>query len=343
MTERILGFDDFMRESRKATKAVLQREVKSAVSEFAWEGLISTGYLTEKESIWLVENAKDFNKLDESLLGQLRDKIKSVKDTQIGKDVYAKVSKVYDRASTFTKYLISQFNKFFDKALGYFVKKFEPAKKALLADIKNGKVSIGTVKNNISSDIKLLSETISFWLKSFQAMYTKAMEHAFSKELLKEALHTDARLFDALLESEGDIESSGSGSEDSAQGIIFSVINKITHKLEKIPPFNMLAKVKEIAEIGTSKMLKSFSELTNKMGGPGVYEFAAISAIAGFFIEYYVKHLAVSSVDSILGSEAVLRFLPMASELVHVLTIIALLIATVETAKELANSELQTK
>lgn len=333
MAEKILGFDDFMKESKKATREVVRREVKAAVGEFAWEGLTSTGYLTVRESLWLAEHSKGFERLDESLLGQLRDKIKSVRDTQIGQEVYAKVSKVYDRASTFTKYLISQFSKFFDKALGYFVKKFEPAKKALLQDIKTGKVRIGNAKENIAKDIKSLSETVSFWLKNFQTMYTKAMEKIFSKELLKEALHTDARLFDALLEVE-------SKPEESAKGVVFDVIDKITHRIESVPPFSTLSKVKNIAQTGTSKMLHAFSNITKSMGGPGVYDFVAISAITGFFVEYYVKHIAVGGIESILGAEAVLRFLPMASELVHAVTIIALCVATIETAKELSRLEI---
>jgi hypothetical protein len=364
MAEKILSFKEFLSESRKASRAVIRREVKDAVSEFAWEGLTTTGYLSIQESEWLVANAAGFERLDESLLGQLRDKIKSVRDSELGQQVYAKVSKVYDRASSFTKYLAMQFQKMFDRALGYFKKKYDPVKKVLLADIKSGKVQLGNIKGNIKSDIKNLSDTIAFWLKQFQGMYTNALETVFSKELLKEALHSDARIFDALLEAEEGGGEEGGSSDKEVKGIIFKYMQKITHKLDSVPPFKWLTKVKDIATAGAGKVLTKLSELTQEMGGPGIFEFASLAALIGFMIEYKFKHLAGAGLEagaeklgevveeafkkmleegvgSVLAAEGVLRLLPGVANVIRVIEIVALGIAIVETAKEVAELDLE--
>lgn len=338
-----MSFNDFISESRKVTKAHLDKEVTAVVQEFAWSGLISTGYLTPAESKWLVENSQGFTRLDETLLGQLRDKVKSVKDTEMGQKIYAKLSKVYDRGITFAKYLVSLFQKVFDRVLGYFMKKFDPVKKGIVNDIKSGKKSIPKMSGNLKTDTKNLTDTISFWLKNFQQMYQKGLQDTFSKEIIKEALHNDARIIDSLnnfvINEDEDGGTEQSLIDDSTA--VIGVIDKMAHKIAKIPPFNLLDKVKDLASKSSSRLLEEFSIITHKMGGPGVFKFEAIGVVIGFFVEWYAHHLADRGIESVLEKEIVLRFLPFAGGLITAISIVAMCISVVEVVKELNHLDMQ--
>ena len=345
MSQKILGFEDFLRETKRVTQSAIRKDVKPAVQEFAWAGLTSTGYLTPKEAQWLKENFSNVTTLDESFLGQIRDRVKTAAHAgnEVGKELYAKISKVYDRASTFSKYLVNLFEKAFDKLLGYFKKKFDVAKKAFFADVKSGKIHLKNIKGNIKEELNQLSETATWWLKNFQVMYTKSLETVFSKELLKEALHVDANIINEFMNfnaSKLNEEGEEIGGEDDSKSI-FKIVGKIAHRLEKVPPFNLLAKIKDIATDATAAGLQKFSELTKKMGGPGVYEFAKIALVVGFFVEYLVKHMAVKQVESILDSEFILKFLPGIQHVIIALEYTALCLVVIETLKEAGEVEQQ--
>jgi len=329
--QRVKKFSDFIQESNE-----FKKEIQQTISMKIWEGIFYSSYLTEQEKTWLKNCIKTENiqneYLSESLLDTIKKGIRSLKDSDIGKSVIDKLSTLVQNAKSFSIYLSDLLKKSYDKILGYFVKKFDSPKKVFIEGIKKDKTKIKTLAKNIRHEQKLLTETISFWLKDIPKILYDSIRGIYSKEIIKECMEYNGDFifelskFNLLYESE---EQKG----------IYAFLNKITHKLEKIPPFNLLKKIQDIGESGSNLFLTKFSELTKKLGGPGVYEFVAISSIAGFFFEYYVKNLALSGVDEILGKEIILRFIPMASSIVHSLMFTALIISILDTIRSIYELE----
>jgi len=331
---KILDFDEFLRESRKVTKIAVRESIRPAVQQYAWHGLSSTGYLTEKEITWLHTNFPNEYELNETFLGKLRDKIKTAAQSgsELGRSIYAKVSKVYHSASALTKYLVNLFQQNFDSLLGYFKKKFEPAKKAFLADIRTGKADMKKIGTNIGEEVNQLKETVMWWLKQFQQMYTRSVEKIYSKHLLKEAVDHDASIMEKFINF--NVEKLNEEDESADDNSIFKIVGKIAHDVEKIPPFNLLAGINELAKDATSAALTKFSSVTKKMGGPGVYKFVGIALVVGFFTEYQVKHIAIEGIEHVLSAQALLKFLPAIRHVIIGIEYTALCLVIIETIKE---------
>ena len=332
---KVLSFNDFIGESKKTVRAHIQKEVSSAIGEVAWQGLFVGNYLTETEKTHLrslnLQNTD--NLLDESLLRSIRDGLNQIKDSKIGAAIVAKLDHVVHKASSFAQYISRMWTNAYDKLLGYFVKKYDGVKKEVISALTTGKELAKLDYTSMKDELAHLKETISWWLKNFVKTINDAIVNAFSKKLIAECLNVGTDILERLNSFTPE-----KLFEEDEKGM-FGFLNKVTSAIEKMPPFNLLAHVKHIAESGSKKFLTKFSDVTKEFGGPGVYEFVAVSAVAGFFIEYFVKHLAIGGAEEVLSSEAILRFLPMAGSLLTVIEIVALVVALVDTLDTIVEIE----
>jgi len=230
---------------------------------------------------------------------------------------------------TFAQYVADLFRRAWDKILAYMMKRFDPVKKIILEDAKRAQSKGKYVGKNARQELHNLNDTVSFWLRDWVKRAVAAMKAAFTKGLDDAAMKTEG-FVDALAKFDP---------SNVNESKFFDAIAAISHRIEKVPPFDVLSGIKHLAEAGAAKFLNEFSKLTGRAGGPGPFTFVTTAVIAGFFVEYYVKHIGMASVDEVLSSEAILKLLPMAREVIMTVEIVALAVCVVDTVVELSDSE----
>ena len=325
--KKVLRFDDFIKGEAGQVRKQVFRQVEAAM----WPGLFVGNYLTEAEKVWLKAYlvGRKVSNVSESLMDIIRDGVDKMKNSDIGKAVAQKLGSLVDNGMKFASYLADLILRAWDKILAFFMKKFEAPKKALINDIKTGKFKGKLIKQNLNKDIHDLGDTTKFWLTTMPNKIAASVKDFYTKDLVREALSNSADIIKLI--SEFNPASVNEG--------LFSFLDSITQQIAKVPPFSALTKIKDVAADKTNAMLVKFSEMTKAAGGPGVYTFAAISAIVAFFVEYFVKTASVSAVDDILASETVLRFLPLARTIIITIEVVALCVAIIETTKEIGELE----
>lgn len=342
------AFDTFMNEH-------FIKDVENVLIKSTFEGLNNTGFFSKQEKALLESVLKgiDLTTLNESLLDSLKKGIDKVKD--VAKDLKGqaieKVESLIKSAKDFANWIADIFSKAFDKIIGFFKKKYEPAKKAAIEGIKSGKLKFDVSKDNVKNEIKSLGLTISYWIKDFPKMMVDAIKNIFSKKLIEESFKAnegdlilelskfDSKFINSLLESEKmdmpELEQSGH----------FSFLNKVEHILHKVPPFSILHKVKILAEKGTEFLLNGLSKLTKEIGGPGAFDFILIPAAVSFLVDYNLHHISnhfmETIIEEMLKGEWTLRLIPGAKALYHTLGYIGLIIIAKEFLTELSTGKLE--
>ena len=328
---KVLRFDDFIKNEATEVRQQVFRQVESVI----WPGLFRGNYLTDAEKNWLrtyMTDKKAAN-VSESVMSILRDGIEKMKSTEIGQAVAQKLGTLLDNGVKFANYLGDLIQRAWDKILAFFIKKYDVTKKLVIREMQSGKLRGIVIKENIQKDINDLGETAKFWLTTIPGKIVSTIKEFYTKDVVREALENSSDIISILATFDPNNVSEG----------LFGFLDGISQKIAKYPPFNALTKIKDLSAEKTEKFLVKFSEITKIAGGPGIFEFAAISAIAGFFIEYYVKHIALEGVDDILSSEAILRIVPMSRQIISAIEIVALIVAIVETTKEAGELDIALK
>jgi len=111
-----------------------------------------------------------------------------------------------------------------------------------------------------------------------------------------------------------------------------SLLGSFIHKLETIPPFSWLAKVKEAGEKGANLIITVLSEVTAKLGGPK-FVLPVLAALLGIAFEQYIKGMAK---EQLLGV-AVYTAVPFMVPIVKFLGFVAMFIAAVLVIDEVTN------
>ena len=328
---KVLRFDDFIKNEASEVRQQVFRQVESAV----WPGLFRGSYLTEAEKNWLrtYMTGKNAANVSESVMSILRDGIEKMKSTEVGQAVAQKLGNLLDNGVKFANYLADLIQRAWDKILAYFIKKYDSTKALVTKELKSGKLRGIVIKENIQKDVKDLSDTAKFWLTTIPGKIVSTIKEFYTKDVVREALENSSDIISIISTFDPNNISEG----------LFGFLDSISQKISKFPPFNILTKIKDLSAEKTNQFLMKFSEITKLAGGPGVFEFAAISAIAGFFIEYYVKHIALEGVDDILSSEAILRVVPMSRQIISAIEIVALIVAIIETTKEAGELDIALK
>jgi hypothetical protein len=325
---KVFKFQDFIKNEAKDVKAMVLKQTEAAV----WPGLFVGNYLTEQEKDWLqlylasnrVEN------VSESLFTVIKDGIKNMKDSKIGKAVAAKLSSIVDNATKFANYIGDLFMRSIDKIVAFFVKQYQGAKKSFLEDYEAGKLTGKIVIGGLAKDVDDLKKTCDFWLRSVPKILVSSIKDVFTKSVVEEALGTSVAVVDNLQKFDP--------SSKLNEGI-FSFLDDATKYVQTIPPFSFLSKINIVAGEKTTQMLTKFSDLTVKLGGPGVFLFGSLSAIIGFYVEYTANNAILGTVDEILSAESMLRFVPMAGLIIKAFGIVAMSAAIIETTREIIQKE----
>lgn len=80
------------------------------------------------------------------------------------------------------------------------------------------------------------------------------------------------------------------------EGVKIPFVSAIGAAVNKIPPFSLLYKVKNLAKDISGGMLGTISKYATELAGaPGPYQFAALATLIGVAAEVYVKHKAAHS------------------------------------------------
>jgi hypothetical protein len=323
--ENLYNFEEYVNESYAAGIAV-------TVKTIAFEGLFESSYLTPTEKIYLKKIINECNNsyemLDESFIGDIRQAIKDAKDKgleiakKVGDDVMTKLENLAKSASDFTAYITDKIKAMWDWASTKYAAEKDKHKQAIKAALLKNKDQILSHKEDLqkglATDIAHLKETLLWWKDQFIKFFADKMKEVLSKILLKESLTWKGETIlefvnfniDSINENEGK----------------FGWLSKIVHTLSKIPPFSYLASVREKLTGSFKTFLSSISDITKKMGGPGVYDFAALGILLGALGEYAIKKLTVG---------AAMNVIPFAGTLVHVLGYVALGLLFIEVVEEL--------
>jgi hypothetical protein len=350
-----------VRESQLAEAAIL-----TATNKRLWTDIFASNYLTEEEKEWfstyLSENniEGDINNLDESLWDTIKKGIEGVKDSKVGKAIVDKVGKAMDGAKRFAAYIGDLVMKAWTKLIEYFKNKFKGVKETIKKDYEKAKEGTSDIATNIKQDVLDLKDTMKYWTVDMPKKVANTITGKFAQEIVKECLMYNGTIINELsnfdeakmdqilmsINEADDAEEGGDEKADDGHGHAkgsFGFLNKMAHAVVKWFPFNLLAKIKELGTKGAKFILSGFSAITKKLGGPGVYEFAVISLVAGGALELYLKHKGVELLDKgledVISAQAVLKIIPMAKTIIHALELTALFLLIVETVAELADLE----
>jgi len=184
-------------------------------------------------------------------------------------------------------------------------------------------------KENILTDLKTAKNVYDFYK-------TKLKDSLIKK--IKEGLTKATTAPEEGGEDEGTRKKSEEQKDAVAESLLFmkqinegvvdmgkNVIATIVHKLEEVPPFNWLAKVKDAAEQGVNKLIESLSFLTKNLGGPA-FNLPVIATVIAIAIEYNIKGLAKSGLI-----ETALDFaIPFIGIVIKVVAMIATIMACIE-------------
>jgi hypothetical protein len=370
MAKRFYDFDtfsqEFLRESQLAEAAILE-----AANRRLWTDIFTSSYLTEGEKTWfanyLTENniSADINNLNESVWDTIKSGIDTLKDagSATGKAIVAKLGQAMDGAKAFANYIGDLIKKAWDKLFEFFKKKFVGAKATIKKDYEKAIAGKDNAKANIQEEITNLKDTLKYWITDVPKLISDSIKGKFANEIVKECLTNtngdflleiaefDPKKMDILILEAIDIDEADDAAEEGDGGDehgddkehgdkkgLFGWLNTMAHTVSHWFPFNLLHKIKTLAEKGVNKVLRGFSELTHKMKGPGVFEFALISLVAAGAIEYWVKGKLTHPLKDILSAEPIMRVIPMGKTIITAIEWVALISLIVETIEEIAGA-----
>ena len=317
MNKRILNFKDFVNESTKQYSAVKANE---ALGEILLNDILkSRRYLSESDKVIFLAHLSEAS-INENLLDTIKgavDKLKQV-GGDIKADVLNKIETVVQSAKDFSSYIADLFTNMFKKILDYFNKKTEAVVAKGVDAIKSGKLKVEKASfNQLKKEKNYLQEIITFLTIEFPKMVINNLKTVFSKKLIEESLNFKG---DDLFEDEhGDPK--------------FGFMSQMANSLAKIPPFSLVSKIESIVAASTEKLLFYFSEFTKALGGPGPYEFVALSGIIGFIVgleaEHKMKEWLLHNAMGLLTAEGLLKFIPFAKQFIMILGTVSLIVGTV--------------
>lgn len=363
MSKRFHNFEEFILESQKAEETIM-----SALNKRIWTEVFTSSYLTEEEKVWfsnfLTENniPVDIDNINESVWDSIKAGIEKVKDsgTDIGKKISDKIGKAYQGAKQFTAYIGDLIKKSWAKLLEYFKKKFAGIKDIIKKDYEKALNGKEISEDKLATELEALGETVNFWTTKVPGKIAETVRGKFANAIVQECLIYngeilnelgvfDPKLMDEMVmkalneaDDANDPDNKGEEGGDAAHGDtkgLFGWLNKMAHKISEYPPFKWLHQIKGLAEKGVKGILKKVSEITTKLDGPGVYDFAVISLISAGAIEYFIKHWLAEKLETgIFGSEPILKLIPMGTTILHTIEWVALIVLIIETIKELTST-----
>jgi hypothetical protein len=149
-------------------------------------------------------------------------------------------------------------------------------KNSLITEIKNSKAMLGAMKAWVLGGFsKEASKAMTSAASQSESFSSNAIELALYKSINESVISGQIDFNDMI--NEGD-------------GVKIPFVSTIAAKLNKIPPFSLLYKVKNKVKDFVGSALEKFSVwATEVAGAPGPYKFVALSALIGIIVEMEVK------------------------------------------------------
>jgi len=197
------------------------------------------------------------------------------------------LSSVIDAAKSsveFVKNLVKQLNNSISNILNNTTNKI---KNKLLSDnnfINAIKKQATTSKDGIIKDMKTCKDVVSFYKTKLGTILSDKLTNGFTQVVTNDDLPIEEKLAQIK--------------ENLTMGK--NVISSFIHGIEKIPPFNMLHKVKELGEKGANYIIKALSYFTKQMGGQE-FDLPVVASLIGIAMEYNIKGLAKHGLLDTIG------------------------------------------
>jgi hypothetical protein len=245
----------------------------------------------------------DSCRIEESIKIEIRDYISSIEYDSLNESFWDKLKERFPKAAEVSKVLsdkaesalgsiikgvkdaVSFVKKIGESIKEFFISVIEKGKEFFTEQIQNGKLKgkieelTKTKKEGLISDIKEIKNIINFYRKDF----------------IGKLLGTTEKNMTDMLSKEQEPVSESVVNEGK------NVIATLVHKVEDIPPFSWLHKVAQAGEAGSSVVIKSISDVTQKLGGPA-FQLPVIAILVGIVIEQIVKGQAGHWLIDLAGS-----------------------------------------
>jgi hypothetical protein len=207
----------------------------------------------------------NYDSLNESFWDKLKERFP--KAAQVSKMLSDKAEAVLGKIINGVKDAVSFVKKMGQSIKEFFISAIQKGKEIFTEQIVNGKLKgkieelVNTKKDGLIKDLKTSKDVINFYRKEFIGKILGSTEKNMTNILVSESLITEGEN---------------------------NVIATLVHKIESIPPFSWLHSVAKAGEAGASAVIKSISNVTQKLGGPA-FELPVIALLLGIVFEQMVK------------------------------------------------------
>lgn len=341
---RLLKFDDFNNDRKKPEEVPpvtvqpvrtvhennqTMNKLEDKMKELVWKGVMESSYFSEadKKGIYSAMKAAgiDNKALNESILTRMREVLPKLKEdgVEVKEETIDKLEKVMKSASAFSKYLADLVLRAWDRALGFYKTKLDPAKTDALARVKQLRKEGTDLNDNIAAELAALKEVSMFWLKVFPGLVSKAMLQNYSKAIMKESLEVSADIHTSLMKF-----SPTKLNEDNQA--LWAFMDDITDQLKDAEPFKSISAVRSFDGSTPEKFAEAYIKYTADAGGPSAKKYTMLPIVMEEVVKHRNNTIPGDMKDQILKSEGVLKFLPMNKEILTLIEALAMTVVCTE-------------
>lgn len=286
--------------------------------------------LKEKRSLIVIVSGSGI--INENLIGKIQDGVKRLRQVGgvIKDEALAKIEQLATKAQGFADWMANALVGLSNRSLEYFKQKFTASKEECLILIKKDDRIIKGKIDTFRKEVDQLKQTTVFWTSEFPKQMAEKIKTLYSRYLVKESL------------SESGDEAHTDGKHQHPD---FGFVSKATAALVKLPPFNFLGQVHDWAAMTIEKILMLFSQLTAKLGGPGIFRWVVLPFVCGAFIECHlegkVHHFLDHMIEEAFEAEKLLKLLPGVRMILNTVGYVAMFITVYEVCQALLDWETQ--
>lgn len=283
----------------------------------------------EKRNLVIIISASGI--VNENLIGKIQDGVKRLRNIggAIKDEALVKIEQLAGKAQGFADWMSTALVGLSTRSLEYFKQKFKASKDECLILIKKDDSFLTGKIDAFRKEVDQLKQTIDFWTADFPQQMALKIKTLYSKYLVKESL------------SESDSNDKKGGQENPD----FGFVSKATAALTKLPPFSFLGQVEDWSTMTNEKTLMLFSQLTAKLGGPGIFRLSIISSVCNVFVKSQIKGKVHNFIDHIVDeafeAEKLLKLLPGVKIILTTIGYIAMFASIQEVCQTLLDFETQ--
>jgi hypothetical protein len=281
-------------------------ELIDYVCELAINNRINESYAELNETFF--DNLKQRFDKAKDVVSNLSDKAKDALQAIVSKakDILSFIGSIKDIITNAAKDIFNNtFNKI--KAKLQSDKSFKQKTEELLSKNKNGLVS----------ELKTAKDVVVFYKTKFVTAISTQIENALKSLLGKEDLPVVPTTESLILEGEN------------------NVISKLLGNISHIPPFSWLHEVAHAGQKAANTVIKTLSNLTEKIGGPS-FTLPTIAVLLGIAFEINVKGLVKGGLLNMVATYSV----PFLGIIINTLGVIATFLATISIIDSIAGTNI---